>query len=89
MIRHGPRLISKIGNVRRFHSGSALVAYAGLDAPPFQSGTFTGTNRHISKRGSFSGKDGFDAFSEDQLGASPSWKSGDGRVYPAGYHICI
>lgn len=50
----GPRLISEIGNVRRFHSGSALVAYAGLDAPPFQSGTFTGTNRHISKRGSSS-----------------------------------
>jgi transposase len=50
----GPRLISEIGDVRRFHSGSALVAYAGLDAPPFQSGTFTGTNRHISKRGSSS-----------------------------------
>jgi transposase len=47
----GPRLISEIGDVRR---RSALVAYAGLDAPPFQSGTFTGTNRHISKRGSSS-----------------------------------
>lgn len=31
----GPRLISEIGDVRRFHSGSALIAYAGLDAPPF------------------------------------------------------
>lgn len=50
----GPRLISEIGDVRRFHSSSALVAYAGLDAPPFQSGIFTGTNRHISKRGSSS-----------------------------------
>ena len=45
-------LIAEIGDVRRFHNGSALVAYAGLDAPPFQSGTFDGTKRHISKRGS-------------------------------------
>jgi transposase len=49
-----PRIIAEIGDIRRFHSGSALVAYAGLDAPPYQSGTFTGTNRHISKRGSSS-----------------------------------
>jgi len=47
-----PRLIAEVGDVRRFHSGSALVAYAGIDAPPFQSGTFTGTKRNISKRGS-------------------------------------
>lgn len=45
-------LISEIGDVRRFHSGSALVAYAGLDAPPYQSGTFDAAKRHISKRGS-------------------------------------
>ena len=45
-------LIAKIGDVRHFHSGSALVAYAGLDAPPYQSGTFDGKKRHISKRGS-------------------------------------
>lgn len=45
-------LISKFGYVRRFHSVSALVAYAGLDAPPYQSGTFDATKRHISKRGS-------------------------------------
>jgi transposase len=45
-------LIAEIGDVRRFHNGSALVAYAGLDAPPYQSGTFEGTKRHISKRGS-------------------------------------
>ncbi|RPF47360.1 transposase IS116/IS110/IS902 family protein [Hydrogenoanaerobacterium saccharovorans] len=50
----GPRIIAEVGDVRRFHSGSALVAYAGLDAPPYQSGTFIGTNRHISKRGSSS-----------------------------------
>ena len=47
-----PRLIAEIGDVRRFHSGSALVAYAGLDSPPNQSGTFYGTKRSISKRGS-------------------------------------
>jgi len=48
----GPRLISEIGDVRRFHSGSALVAFAGIDAPPYESGSFVGTQRSISKRGS-------------------------------------
>lgn len=47
-----PKLIAEIGNVRRFHSGKALIAYAGIDAPPYQSGQFIGTNRRISKRGS-------------------------------------
>lgn len=47
-----PKLIAEIGDVRRFHSGKALVAYAGIDAPPYQSGQFYGTNRKISKRGS-------------------------------------
>lgn len=47
-----PRLIAEIGDVRRFHNGSALVAFTGIDAPPFQSGAFTGTKRNISKRGS-------------------------------------
>ena len=47
-----PRLIAEIGDVRRFHSGSALIAFAGIDSPPFQSGNFTGTKRNISKRGS-------------------------------------
>lgn len=47
-----PRLIAEIGDPRLFHSGKALVAYVGLDAPPYQSGQFTGTKRHISKRGS-------------------------------------
>ncbi len=28
----GPRIIAEIEDVRRFHSTSALVAYAGLDA---------------------------------------------------------
>lgn len=47
-----PKLIAEIGDIRRFHSGKALIAYAGIDAPPYQSGQFIGTNRHISKRGS-------------------------------------
>lgn len=46
------RLIAEIGDIRRFHSSKALVAYAGIDAPPYQSGKFVGSNRKISKRGS-------------------------------------
>ena len=47
-----PRLIAEIGDVRRFYSGSALIAYAGIDSPPYESGNFVGTKRKISKRGS-------------------------------------
>jgi transposase len=48
-----PRLIAEIGgDVKRFHSGSALIAYAGLDSPPYESGNFVGSKRRISKRGS-------------------------------------
>lgn len=49
--RLGPLILAEIGDVRRFHSGKALNAYAGNDAPPYQSGTFESHNRHISKRG--------------------------------------
>lgn len=49
-----PKLIAEIGDVRRFHSGKALIAHAGIDAPPYQSGQFIGTERNISKRGSSS-----------------------------------
>lgn len=49
-----PKLIAEIGDVRRFHNGKALIAHAGIDAPPYQSGQFTGTQRKISKRGSAS-----------------------------------
>ena len=48
----GPRLMAEIGDPRRFHSAKALIAYAGIDAPPYQSGKFIGTERHMSKRGS-------------------------------------
>nr|WP_315024890.1 IS110 family transposase [uncultured Aminipila sp.] len=47
-----PRLIAEIGDISRFRNASALVAFAGLDAPPFQSGNYISTNRSISKRGS-------------------------------------
>ena len=46
-----PLVIAEIGDVRNFHSKHALIAYAGIDAPPYQSGGFNGTERHISKRG--------------------------------------
>jgi transposase len=29
----------------------SLIAYAGIDAPPYQSGAFNAAERHISKRG--------------------------------------
>ena len=34
----GPQLMAEIGNVRRFHAPKALVAFAGIDAPPYRSG---------------------------------------------------
>ncbi len=48
----GPQLIAEIGDVGRFSHKGALVAFAGVDAPPFQSGAFESKNRSISKRGS-------------------------------------
>jgi len=47
-----PKLIAEIGDVRRFHSKNALIAHAGIDVPPYESGTFIGTRRKITKRGS-------------------------------------
>lgn len=48
----GPQLIAEIGDVRRFHSKKALVAFAGIDAPPYQSDQINMRSRSISKRGS-------------------------------------
>jgi transposase len=50
----GPQLMAEIGDVYRFHSKKALVAFAGIDAPPYQSGTMDVRSRSISKRGSSS-----------------------------------
>lgn len=48
----GPRLMAEIGDVSRFESRKSLVAFAGIDAPPYQSGTVEVRSRSISKRGS-------------------------------------
>ena len=48
----GPQLMAEIGDIRRFERKQSLIAFAGVDAPPCQSGTFESKNRHISKRGS-------------------------------------
>lgn len=48
----GPQLMAEIGDVRRFPRKQSLIAFAGVDAPPFQSGAFEAKDRTISKRGS-------------------------------------
>lgn len=48
----GPQLMAEIGMVSRFRNKGALVCFAGLEAPPFQSGKFESENRTISKKGS-------------------------------------
>ena len=48
----GSQLIAEIGDVSRFSNKKALVGFAGIDAPPFQSGNFNPQSRSISKRGS-------------------------------------
>jgi transposase len=48
----GSQLIAEIGDIYNFKNKHSLVAFAGLDAPPKQSGQFESQNRHISKRGS-------------------------------------
>ena len=49
--RLAPLLIAEIGDIRRFKNSGSLIAYAGIDSPPYQSGKYEATNRHISKRG--------------------------------------
>lgn len=46
------KLIAEIGDVRKLHSAKALIACAGIDPPPYESGQFVGSNRKITKRGS-------------------------------------
>lgn len=47
-----PKLIAEIGDVRRLHNAKALIAWAGIDPPPYESGQFVGSQRRITKRGS-------------------------------------
>lgn len=44
------RIIAEIGDIRRFDNSNSLIAYAGIDTPPYQSGNFYATERHITKR---------------------------------------
>ncbi len=46
-----PRIIAEIGDVRKYKNANSLIASARIDTPPYQSGKFTATNIHISKRG--------------------------------------
>ena len=46
------QLIAEIGDVRRLDSSKSLVAMAGIDPPPNQSGQVDPKSRSISKRGS-------------------------------------
>lgn len=48
----GSQLIAEIGDVRRLDSSKSLVAMAGIDPPPNQSGQVDQKSRSISKRGS-------------------------------------
>lgn len=45
------QIVAEIGDMRKFKNKKSLISFAGIDAPPYQSGTFNGTNRKISKRG--------------------------------------
>lgn len=46
----GPQTMAEIGDVQRFERRQSLAAFAGVDAPPYQSGSFESQKRHISKR---------------------------------------
>lgn len=50
----GPQLLAEIGDVRRFYSKKALVAFAGLDAPANDSGKVVGNHKSMSKIGAAS-----------------------------------
>ena len=45
------RLLSEIGDIRKFRSAKSLIAYAGLDPMVLQSGKQTGEHLHITKKG--------------------------------------
>lgn len=48
----GPQLMAEIGDVRRFYSKKALVAFAGIDSPADDSGQVEGKHKGMSKIGS-------------------------------------
>lgn len=48
----GAGILGEIGDISRFASASKLLAFAGCDPSVFESGAFTGSRAHMSKRGS-------------------------------------
>ncbi len=48
----GPQIMAEVGDVFRFAKKESLVCFAGLEAPPYESGKFESHNRTISKKGS-------------------------------------
>lgn len=48
----GATILSEIGDISRFPSAAKLAAFAGIDPTVKQSGEFSGTRNHMSKRGS-------------------------------------
>lgn len=47
-----PQLMAEIGDIQRFHSKKALVAFAGLDSPPNDSGQVSNNHKRMTKSGS-------------------------------------
>lgn len=47
----GAVILSEVGDISRFKSADKLAAFAGIDPTVKQSGEFTGTKNHMSKRG--------------------------------------
>lgn len=45
------RIIAEIGDIRKYKSANSLIASAGIDTPPYESGNFKAKNIHITKRG--------------------------------------
>lgn len=48
----GATILSEIGDISRFSSSAKLAAFAGIDPTVKQSGEFTASHNHMSKRGS-------------------------------------
>lgn len=48
----GPQLIAEIGDVRRFQRKQSLVAFAGIDPAPNESGDYRARSNRTTKRGS-------------------------------------
>lgn len=46
-----PLIIAEIGDIRRFKNAGSIIAFAGIDTPSYQSGSFSASSTHITKRG--------------------------------------